>query len=638
MEGNQIEYDFLKFAQDYSIKSNITREEEIQFSDTVQKINKNGWKQSRNLLLTNKAIYNLKKKDLKRRIDYKAVRGITLSKITDEFIIHCEDLDYDYQFISPKKKTILEIIAKNYEIIRQEELKLFEINSKNLNPFVTTKKDKEKQQNLSRMPKTGQIRVKDYLYGNKPNTNTVVNTTQPKIAQKSQINTSQSIKPTTPSIKPPTQSVRPTTTQNSKPLNQSIKPNNTQNSKPMTQSIKPATKTNVKPTAQNNIKPTAQNSIKPNTQNSIKPVTQSVRPKTTQSVRPAQSNKPNFKDFEMIKVIGRGSVGKIFLAKYKKDGKYYAVKSMRKDQIISEGIADNILVEKNILMEGKCEFILKMNFFYQTQERLYFACPFIIGGDLYHKLKNEIFFKEDLVRFYTAQVAIALQHLHDLNIAYRDLKPENILLDEDGYIKLCDFGSSIFILGAEKIKNFAGSPEYAAPEVITYSGHTIMCDWWSLGILIYELLYGNTPFFNMDKTRMFDLINSGSLSFPKFIQIEGEEKPRNYKVSDDAENIITKLLEKDPEKRLGRQGIIEIKKHPFFSGINFDDLIKKKVKPPFRPNFSKDENDLTINIDEEYLNLEIKNSPTGQWAKRDEYKHYFDNFNKDIGFNSTGQK
>ena len=325
MEGNQIEYDFLKFAQDYSIKSNITREEEIQFSDTVQKINKNGWKQSRNLLLTNKAIYNLKKKDLKRRIDYKAVRGITLSKITDEFIIHCEDLDYDYQFISPKKKTIVEIIAKNYEIIRQEELKLFEINSKNLNPFVTTKKDKEKQQNLSRMPKTGQIRVKDYLYGNKPNTNTVVNTTQPKIAQKSQINTSQSIKPTTPSIKPPTRSVRPTTTQNSKPLNQSIKPNNTQNSKPMTQSIKPATKTNVKPTAQNSIKPNAQN-VKPNTQNSIKPVTQSVRPKTTQSVRPAQSNKPNFKDFEMIKVIGRGSVGKIFLAKYKKDGKFYAVK------------------------------------------------------------------------------------------------------------------------------------------------------------------------------------------------------------------------------------------------------------------------------------------------------------------------
>ena len=116
MEYWKIEYDFLKFAQDYSIKSNITREEEIQFSDTVQKINKNGWKQSRNLLLTNKAIYNLKKKDLKRRIDYKAVRGITLSKITDEFIIHCEDLDYDYQFISPKKKTIVEIISKGLSL------------------------------------------------------------------------------------------------------------------------------------------------------------------------------------------------------------------------------------------------------------------------------------------------------------------------------------------------------------------------------------------------------------------------------------------------------------------------------------------------------------------------------------------
>ena len=539
MEGKQSEYDFLNFTKDFTIKNNVTREEEIQFSDTVQKINKNGWKQSRNLVLTDKAIYNLKKKELKRRIDYTKIIGITLSKQSDEFVIHCLELDYDYQFISQKKKTIVEIIAKNYELIKEEELKLFEINVKNLNQFVTTKKEKEKQQSFSKMPKTGQINVKDYLFGNKSKTD--VNIFQSKISKK----------------------------------NNSINFKNIQ---------------------------------------------------------------ANYEDFEIKSVIGRGSVGKILLAKYIKDGKYYAIKSMRKDQIISEGIADNILVEKNILIKSQCEFILKLSFFFQTPERIYYVTPFIKGGDLYHKLKSEIFFKEDLVRFYTAQIAVALQYLHNLEITYRDLKPENILLDEDGYIKLCDFGSSVIIRGTEKVKNFAGSPEYAAPEIITYSGHNFMCDWWSLGILIYELLYGNTPFFNMDKTRMYDLINTGAISFPKFIQIEGEEKPRNYKVSEDAKNIISKFLEKDPGTRLGRKGLDEIKKHPFFSGINFDDLNKKKIKPPFRPNFSKEEQDLTNNFDEEYLKLEISDSPIGDWAKEKEYSNWFDNFNKESGFNGNTPK
>ena len=539
MEGKQSEYDFLNFTKDFTIKNNVKREEEIQFSDTVQKINKNGWKQSRNLVLTDKAIYNLKKKELKRRIDYTKIIGITLSKQSDEFVIHCLEMDYDYQFISQKKKTIVEIIAKNYELIKEEELKLFEINVKNLNQFVTTKKEKEKQQSKSRMPKTGQINVKDYLFGNKSKTD--VNIFQSKISKK----------------------------------NNSINFKNIQ---------------------------------------------------------------ANYEDFEIKSVIGRGSVGKILLAKYIKDGKYYAIKSMRKDQIISEGIADNILVEKNILIKSQCEFILKLSFFFQTPERIYYVTPFIKGGDLYHKLKSEIFFKEDLVRFYTAQIAVALQYLHNLEITYRDLKPENILLDEDGYIKLCDFGSSVIIRGTEKVKNFAGSPEYAAPEIITYSGHNFMCDWWSLGILIYELLYGNTPFFNMDKTRMYDLINTGAISFPKFIQIEGEEKPRNYKVSEDAKNIISKFLEKDPGTRLGRKGLDEIKKHPFFSGINFDDLNKKKIKPPFRPNFSKEEQDLTNNFDEEYLKLEISDSPIGDWAKEKEYSNWFDNFNKESGFNASTPK
>ena len=530
MEGKQSEYDFLNLSKNYTIKNNITREEEIQFSDKILKINKHNWKQERNILITDKAIYNLKKLSLKRRIDFKTVIGITLSKQSDEFVIHCNDIDYDYHYISQRKKIIVEIIAKNYELINEEELKLFELPVKSLATIVTTKKEKEKQKNTTRMPKTNNISVNDYLFGNKSKTD-------------------------------------------------------------------------------------------------IKSLPTKKGPKKKSTFKNIQVE---YTDFEIVKVIGRGSVGKIVLVKYNKDKKYYAMKEMRKDQVISEGLTDNILVEKNILMEGQCEFILTLSFFFQTPERIYFVTPFIKGGDLFHKLKSDGFLKEDLAKFYAAQIAVALQHLHDLGIAYRDLKPENILIDEDGYIKLCDFGASVSIRGTEKETTFAGSAEYASPEMITYEGHTFMTDWWSFGILLYEMLYGNTPFFNMDKNRMYDLITTGSISYPKFIQIEGEEKPRNYKVSDDAKSLINKLLEKDPGTRLGRKGFAEIKKHSFFSSINFDDLKKKKTKAHFKPTIDKE--DITNNFDEEYLTMDVSQSPVADWSKEDEYSNWF------IKFENTGDE
>jgi serum/glucocorticoid-regulated kinase 2 len=521
MEGKQSEYDFLNLSKNYSIKNNITRDEEIQFSDKIFKINKYGWKQERVVLITDKAIYNLKKLSLKRRIDFKTIIGITLSKLSDEFVIHCNDIDYDYHYISSRKKTIVEIIAKYYQPINEEELKLFELPVKNLSTFVTTKKEKEKQKNSTRMPNSNSTSVNDYLFANK-------------------------------------------------------------------------SKTDIQSKAGGKRKSTFQNVL------------------------------VQYTDFEIVKVIGRGSVGKILLVKFNQDQKYYVMKSIRKDQVISEGLLDNILVEKNILMEGQCEFILSLTYFFQTPERLYFITPFIKGGDLFHKLKTDGFLREDLAKFYAAQIAIALQHLHDLGIAYRDLKPENVLIDEDGYIKLCDFGASVVLRGTEKENNFAGSPEYASPEMITYEGHTFMTDWWSFGIIIYEMLYGNTPFFNMDKNRMYDLITTGSISFPKNITFDGEEKPRNYKVSEDAKNLINKLLEKDPGTRLGRKGLDEIKKHPFFSGISFEDLKKKKSKVSFKPTIDKD--DITSNFDEEYLTMDVTESPVADWSKEQEYNNWFIKF------------
>ena len=523
MEGKQSEYDYLNFFKDYTIKNNITREEEIQFSDKILKVNKFGFKQERNIIITDKAIYNLKKTSLKRRIGYKTIIGISLSKISDEFVIHCNDIDYDYHYISAKKKIIIELISKNYQMINEQEIKLFELNVKNLNTFVTTKKEKEKQRNSTRMPRTSCITVNDYLFAGQ---------------SKTSINT--------------------------------LLPSKTR-----------------------------------------------IKKKSTFC-----NTKVEYSDFEIIKTIGRGSVGKILLVKY--NNELYAMKSMRKDQIISEDIIDNILVERNILLEGQCEFLLTLSYFFQTPERLYFITPFIKGGDLYHRLKNEGYIKEDQVKFYAAQIAVGIQHLHDLGIAYRDLKPENVLINDDGYIKLCDFGSSVKLRGTEKETMFAGSPEYASPEMITHEGHTFMCDWWSFGILLYELLYGNTPFFNMDKERMYDLIVTGAISFPKSLTIG--EKNVNVKVSEDAKSLISKLLEKDPGTRLGRKGLAEIKKHPFFSSITFDDLSKKKHKAPYKPSIDKD--DETKNFDEEYLTMDVNESPTESWSQNQEYQNWFDDFNE----------
>ena len=520
----QSEYDFLNLSQNHAVKSNITRDEEIQFTDKINKKDNYFWAQERNIIITNKAIYNLKKFQLKRRIDIKALIGITISKNSDEFVLHCKDLDYDYHFSSPRRKIILDILSNNYKAIFSQELKLFELPEKNLKEYVTTKEEKEKQNTYTRMPKNANtLNIKDYLFGNQSKTE--INKNQSNIKQKHKF----------------------------------------------------------------------------------------------------QNIKVNYNDFEIIKVIGRGYIGKILLVKYKNDGKYYAMKMMRKDQIISEELQENILLEKNILIEAQCEFILSLSFFFQTNERIYYLTPFIKGGDLYHKLKTDKFFKEDLVKFYAAQIAVALEYLHDLGIVYRDLKPENILLNDDGYIKLCDFGAAIKLHGVEKNYNFAGSPEYASPEMINYLGHTVMTDWWSFGILIYEMLYGFTPFFNLDKDRMYDLIINGSISFPQYYSNnENGEKIIEYKVSDEAKNLINKLLEKDPGKRLGREGFEEIKKDPFFYGINFDSLKNKKHKALFIPNIN--ENDLTNNFEEEYLNLDIEESPVGNWIENNEYNTIFQNF------------
>ena len=262
-------------------------------------------------------------------------------------------------------------------------------------------------------------------------------------------------------------------------------------------------------------------------------------------------------DFEKLKLIGRGSYGKVYLVKFKQTNEYYAMKSLQKDVLLEQNQIESTLLEKKILQTLDFPFLVGLVFCFQTEESIYFVMPFIRGGELFQHLKNEKNFKEEKVKFYAAIIGLSLEYLHNNEIIYRDIKPENILIDENGYLKLVDFGLAKMVEGEEKATSFCGTPEYVAPEIIEGKGHGKSADWWSYGILIYELLFGIPPFYFENVDKMYTYIVRANVRFPKKI-----------KVSDEAKDLIKFLLLKDPDLRLGaKKGFEEIKEHPFLKGL-----------------------------------------------------------------------
>ena len=249
------------------------------------------------------------------------------------------------------------------------------------------------------------------------------------------------------------------------------------------------------------------------------------------------------------------------------------MKSLKKDVLLDQDQVESTLLEKKILESLDHPFLVGMVFCFQTEERIYFIMPFIRGGELFQHLRNFRFFDEEKVKFYAAIIGMGLEHIHSRGIIYRDIKPENILMDENGYLKIADFGMAKILNQNEKATSFCGTPEYLAPEIITGEGHNAAADWWSFGILIYEMLCGIPPFYCDNTEKMYGLITRAELRFPKKINI-----------SDTAKALITKLLVKNQDLRLGSKGgFEEIKKHPFFEGMDFEALYNQKVTPPFKP-------------------------------------------------------
>uniref|UniRef100_A0A4W6DS18 Serine/threonine-protein kinase Sgk1 n=1 Tax=Lates calcarifer TaxID=8187 RepID=A0A4W6DS18_LATCA len=278
-------------------------------------------------------------------------------------------------------------------------------------------------------------------------------------------------------------------------------------------------------------------------------------------------------DFDFLKVIGKGSFGKVFLAKRKHDEKYYAVKVLQKKVILNRKEQKHIMAERNVLLKNvKHPFLVGLHYSFQTTDKLYFVLDFINGGELFFHLQKERTFPEPRAKFYIAEMASALGYLHSLNIVYRDLKPENILLDQEGHIVLTDFGlCKEGISQTDTTTTFCGTPEYLAPEVLRKQPYDNTVDWWCLGSVLYEMLFGLPPFYSRDTHEMYDNILHKPLAM----------RPG---ASSTAWSLLQGLLEKDGTHRLGsRDDFNEIKAHSFFASINWDDLEQKKIPPPFKP-------------------------------------------------------
>ncbi|ORZ19912.1 kinase-like domain-containing protein [Absidia repens] len=271
--------------------------------------------------------------------------------------------------------------------------------------------------------------------------------------------------------------------------------------------------------------------------------------------KPQQQAPPiTFDSFDLLRVIGRGSFGKVYVVRKKDTNRIYAMKVLRKSRIISRSEVTHTMAEKTVLAQIRNPFVVPLKFAFQSPDKLYLVLAFINGGELFHHLQVQGRFDENRSRFYTAELLSALECLHDLNVVYRDLKPENILINQNGHIALCDFGlCKLNMTENERTNTFCGTPEYIAPELLLGHGYN-------------------------------DLI------FPDDISDD---------ISDDAKSLLHGLLTKDPERRLGNNGSADIKNHPFFSKhIDWDLLIQKKVQPPFKPNVENAYD--TTNFDDEF--------------------------------------
>lgn len=302
-------------------------------------------------------------------------------------------------------------------------------------------------------------------------------------------------------------------------------------------------------------------------------------------------------DYDIKKTLGTGSFGRVKLARNKATGKFVALKMLKKAEIIRLKQVDHVLSENSILGSISHPFIVNMDGFCQDERYLYLVLEFVPGGELFTYLRGVGCLEQSHACFYAAQVTLIFEYLHSKNIIYRDLKPENILIAGDGYLKLTDFGFAKIVEG--RTYTLCGTPEYLAPEILLNKGHGKPVDWWTLGILIYEMNAGIDPFTDDDPMEIYQKILKGKIKFPK-----------NF--DPNAKSLVKHLLVADLSKRFGnlKNGVNDIKSHRWYGNINWDWILQKKVTAPYTPKIKSvdDTSNFSNYSDSETLSPAVKPS------------------------------
>lgn len=281
-------------------------------------------------------------------------------------------------------------------------------------------------------------------------------------------------------------------------------------------------------------------------------------------------------DFELMQTLGTGSFGRVRLAKDKSSGKFFAMKILKKHDIIKLKQVDHVISENKILADIDHPFLVGLQGFDQDSQYLYFLLEYISGGELFTYLRTEGTLEPNNARFYWGQVVLMFEYLHSKNIIYRDLKPENLLIDNVGYLRLTDFGFAKYCDG--RTYTLCGTPEYLAPEVLMNKGHGKPVDWWCLGILTYEMLAGIDPFNDEDPMAIYQKILKGKIKFPR----DFDKK---------AKSLVKHLLVADTSKRYGwlKGGVSDIKNHKWFrEDWDWIALAEKEIPAEYIPDIKDD--------------------------------------------------
>eukprot|EP00163_Fabomonas_tropica_P016260 TRINITY_DN2923_c0_g2_i1.p1 TRINITY_DN2923_c0_g2~~TRINITY_DN2923_c0_g2_i1.p1 ORF type:complete len:330 (-),score=70.24 TRINITY_DN2923_c0_g2_i1:140-1129(-) len=320
------------------------------------------------------------------------------------------------------------------------------------------------------------------------------------------------------------------------------------------------------------------------------------------------ADKLRLSDLEFLETLGTGTFGRVRLTKCHMDGgdKYYAMKILKKHEVVRLKQVEHIMSEKEILISIAHPFVVNMTACFQDERNLYMLLEYVPGGELFSHLRLAGRFPNEVTRFYTAEIVTAFQYLHSMDIIYRDLKPENLLLDREGHIKITDFGFAKRI--EDRTWTLCGTPEYLAPEIIQSKGHGKAVDWWALGILIFEMLAGHPPFHAPHSFGIYEKILEGKIDFPKHFD-------------DQAKDLIRRLLTADRTKRIGnlKNGAEDIKKHKWFKGIDWAALESRQMPAPIVPN-------VTGEADSSMFDKYPESFEDTSGDQTDPYKDYFKDF------------